>query len=169
MGVKVRKDNQWVSLSGGGGVAAVPSKTIVMYHGDIAPSGWVLCDDSAAAQAAGAPDLRDKFIVASGSSYSRTDTGGSANATLVSHTHGAGSYSALSNGAHTHTYTHNNSSTSLDNDEGNSTIYPNLGTYNTGSAGAHTHSVSGSSGSSGSSAGNANLPPYYALCYIMKA
>ena len=116
--------------------------------------------------------MRGRFIVGydnNDSDFDVNDTGGSKNATLVSHTHGAGSYSAGSAGAHTHTYTHNNSTTSLDNDEGNQTIYPNLSTNNTGSAGAHTHSVSGSSGSVGSSASNANLPPYYALCYIMKA
>jgi hypothetical protein len=33
---------------------------------------------------------------------------------------------------------------------------------------AHTVSVSGSTSADGSSATNANLPPFYALCYIMK-
>ena len=55
-------------------------------------------------------------------------------------------------------------------------INPNQTESTTDSAGSHTHSLSGSSGSAspstnsqGSSATNANLPPYYALCYIMKA
>ena len=123
------------------------------------------------------PDLRDRFVI--GASAGTGDTsypglspgaqGGSADATLVSHQHSAGTYSASSAGAHTHSYDHNQSQTSLDNDEGNATIYPNQTSDTTGSAGAHTHSVSGTSGSAGSSATNANLPPYYALCYIMKS
>jgi len=36
-------------------------------------------------------------------------------------------------------------------------------------AGDHNHTYSGTTASSGSSGTNANLPPYYALCYIMKA
>ena len=95
---------------------------------------------------------------------------------MDNHTHGAGSYSAGSAGAHTHSFSAHFSQTSLDNDEGNATIYPNLSSSTTGSDGAHTHSVSGTSGgaspstnSQGSSSTNANLPPYYALCYIMKA
>ena len=40
---------------------------------------------------------------------------------------------------------------------------------NTNNAGDHSHNVSGDTGSSGSSATGANLPPYYALCYIMKS
>ena len=33
---------------------------------------------------------------------------------------------------------------------------------------SHSHSVSGSTASEGSSGSNANLPPYYALIYIIK-
>ena len=42
---------------------------------------------------------------------------------------------------------------------------------NTNNTGAHSHNVSINSGSitsEGVSGGNKNLPPYYALCYIMK-
>ena len=110
--------------------------------------------------------------------------GGSNNATLVSHshtvdnhTHGAGSYSAGAAGAHTHSFSAHFSQTSLDNDEGNATIYPNLSSSTTGSAGGHVHAVSGNTGTPspnttdtlGESATGKNLPPYYALCYIMKA
>jgi hypothetical protein len=38
-----------------------------------------------------------------------------------------------------------------------------------GQSTGHTHTVSGTTASTGSSATNANLPPYYALAYIMKA
>ena len=41
---------------------------------------------------------------------------------------------------------------------------------NSSNAGSHSHnvSISGNSGSTGSSGTSANLPPYYALCYIRK-
>ena len=171
--------------SGGGGGGAVPSKTIVMYHGDIAPSGWVICDNSAAAIAAGAPDLRDKFIVATGSKHSRTSSGGSNNAVVVSHSH------TINN--HTHSF-----STTSDpgNHDHNVDVLAEFasthGTWQTGGgyrqvhtggihrkpitsdAGAHTHS--GTTGnpndrgtdSVGDLATDANLPPYYALTFIMK-
>ena len=164
-------------------LASVPSGGIILWSGaaNAIPSGWYLCNGSNST-----PNLSGKFVVgysASDGDFDVNDTGGSKNAIVVSHshsvdnhTHGAGSYSAGSAGAHTHSFSAHFSQTSLDNDEGNATIYPNLSTSTTGSNGAHTHSVSGTSGGSspstnsqGSSATNANLPPYYALCYIMKA
>ena len=38
-----------------------------------------------------------------------------------------------------------------------------------GQSANHTHLVSGSTGSIGSGTAHENLPPYYALCYIMKS
>ena len=151
-----------LSLTNGG---IIPAGGIIIWSGaaNQIPSGWVICDGQS-----NTPDLRDRFIVGAGNAYSVDATGGSADATLVEHSHGAGTYTADSNGAHTHNYDHNQSSTSLDNDESNSTIYPNQTQDTTSENGAHTHPISGSSDSQGSSAVNANLPPYYALCYIMK-
>ena len=155
-----------LSLTNGG---IIPAGGIIIWSGaaNAIPSGWALCNG----QTVGAlttPDLRDRFIVGAGNAYSVDDTGGSADATLVEHSHGSGTYTADSNGAHTHNYDHNQSSTSLDNDESNRTIYPNQTQDTTSENGTHTHPISGTSGSQGSSAVNANLPPYYALCYIMK-
>ncbi len=166
----------------GSNIASVPSGGIIIWKGaaNAIPSGWYLCDGNN-----GTPNLRGRFVVGydnNDSLFDVNDTGGSKDATLVSHshtvnshTHGAGSYSASSAGAHTHSFSAHFSDTSLDNDEGNRTIYPNLSNSTTGSGGAHTHSVSGTSGSAspstnsqGSSATNANLPPYYALIYIIK-
>ena len=139
---------------------------IILWSGaevDI-PTGFTLCDGTA-----NTPDLRSRFVVGAGTggNYSVNDTGGSADATLVSHQHSAGSYSAVSNGGHTHTYNFRSGTERADNDEDHQR---NSGSsqYNTGSSGAHTHTISGSSSTEGSSATNANLPPYYALCYIMK-
>ena len=140
------------------------SGMIILWSGaevDI-PTGFTLCNGQN-----NTPDLRDRFVVGAGNNYNVDATGGSADATLVSHQHSAGSYSAVSNGGHTHTYNFRSGTERADNDEDHQR---NSGSsqYNTGSSGAHTHSISGSSSTEGSSATNANLPPYYALCYIMK-
>jgi len=52
-----------------------------MWKGTVGtiPSGWVLCDGNN-----GTPDLRSRFIVGAGGSYTPGDTGGGMN-----HTHGA--------------------------------------------------------------------------------
>lgn len=151
------------------------SGMIILWSGTISsiPTGFVLCDGQNST-----PDLRDKFIIGarqdnsgvakSNVEGSLTQTGGSANATLVSHTHGAGSYSAVSNGSHTHQYDVRLNNRNLDDDEGNQTTNTTTTTNTTQSSGAHTHSISGSSDSTGSSSTNANLPPYFALAYIMK-
>ena len=55
---------------------------ILMYTGSTAPSGWAICNGQN-----GTPDLRDRFVVGAGSAYSINNTGGSKDATLVSHSH----------------------------------------------------------------------------------
>lgn len=52
----------------------VPTGGIIMWSGSTAniPSGWVLCDGTA-----GTPDLRDRFIVGSGTKFTHASTGGS--------------------------------------------------------------------------------------------
>jgi microcystin-dependent protein len=143
-----------------------PAGVIVLWSGSIGsiPSGWVLCNGSN-----GTPDLRNRFIVGAGSTYSVNATGGSADSIVVSHTH---TFSTTTNttGAHTHTIEGgyfggdssgaNNRYKSTNNDGGF--------TLTANSNGDHSHTVSGTTASSGVSGTNANLPPYYALCYIMK-
>lgn len=154
-----------------------PSGGIIMWSGSVEtiPSGWALCNG-----AAGTPDLRDRFIVGAGSTYNPGSTGGSKDAIVVSHTH-TFSGNTNSTGSHRH---------GLNGYAGGSLArlgyaspvvaalsgYINQGQYvydNSGydimeEVGSHSHSVSGTTSSSGSSGTNANLPPYYALCFIMK-
>jgi hypothetical protein len=144
--------------------AAFPSGGIIMWSGSIAaiPSGWVLCNGSNST-----PDLRDRFIVGAGSTYAVDATGGSADATLVSHTHTA--TSAVTDPGHTHSLTawHTGASPGSGGGadpgqrlSGNAAVSTN--TITTGITVATSVSTEGSSGT------NANLPPYYALAYIMK-
>jgi hypothetical protein len=148
--------------------ASFPSGGIIMWSGSVAsiPSGWVLCNGSN-----GTPDLRNRFVVGAGSTYAVDATGGSADTITVSHTH-TFSGTTAENGSHNHTYqTGVNTALTSQGSNGNfggGTPDDTSIIYNTSSAGAHTHTYSGTTASTGSSGTNANLPPYYALAYIMK-
>lgn len=137
----------------------LPSGVIVMWSGSIAsiPSGWVLCNG-----ANSTPDLRDRFIVGAGNSYVVAATGGSKDATVIAHTHTA--TSSVSDPGHTHSYTAPNTGSDYFGAGGNVT---DTTASTTGSA-VTGITVSTSIGSTGGSGTNANLPPYYALAYIMK-
>lgn len=139
---------------------AIPSGVITMWSGSIGgvPSGWYLCDGTN-----GTPDLRNRFIVGAGSTYSVGGTGGSADAIVVSHTHTA--TSVVTDPGHSHTVPlirfAGTTGSQIDGakDSGSTATTSNT----TGITVATTVASSGSSGT------NANLPPYYALAYIMKA
>jgi hypothetical protein len=142
-------------------VALVPSGVIVMWSGSIAtiPTGWLICDGTS-----GTPNLRDRFVVGAGSTYAVAATGGSADAITVSHTHTA----TVTDPSHTHNiagrtdgYTGGGANNfSVGDGRGNNA------TYATNSA---VTGISVANSSTGSSGTNANLPPYYALAYIMKS
>ena len=147
------------------------------------PSGWALCNGSS-----GTPDLRDRFVVGAGSTYAVDATGGSADATIPSHTHtatttvntktgldgtltlknrGGSSYNSSLMAARSGSVTTVNQGNSVGYGEGWE------GEGGSGSSKAtftlnHNHTATTSVSSAGSSATNANLPPYYALAYIMK-
>jgi len=166
----------------------IPAGIISMWSGSIAsiPTGWLICDGTS-----GTPDLRNRFIVGAGSTYAVAATGGSADATLVSHAHTfSGSTSGMSaNQTHSHGVTdpgHNHampiwgqaSSIGQPYYEGRATSPLNVPVPTSTSATGisinnanidHVHTYSGTTASAGSSATNANLPPYYALAYIMKS
>ena len=137
--------------------AGMPSGGIIIWSGSSAsiPSGWYLCNGSN-----GTPDLRNRFVVGATSTYAVGVTGGSADAIVVSHTH--------TDSGHTHSIG----------------IGVTGGAYGIGTSGGYqgrvivapevsskvnTDSASANISTTGASGTNANLPPYYALCYIMKA
>jgi hypothetical protein len=130
---------------------------IMLWSGSSAsiPSGWLLCDGTNST-----PDLRNRFVVGAGSTYAVNATGGSADAIVVSHTHTA----TVTDPGHLHTVQGNTTGSGvigfLRQDAASS------GTVNTSTA---TTGITVTNSTTGSSGTNANLPPYYALCYIMKS
>lgn len=135
---------------------------IILWSGTTAtiPTGWALCNGTN-----GTPNLTDRFVVGAGSNYGVAQTGGSKDAIVVSHNHSASSGAA---GGHSHTYTKQSGSVKVDSGGmiGANSYAIGSTTGTTSSVGNHTHSVSVST--KGSSGTNKNLPPYYALAYIMR-
>ena len=168
--------------------AQLPVGTIVAYGGNSAPTGWQICNGGSTSTSAlqtvlgqsTVPDLRDRFIIGAGNSYSRHDTGGSKDATLVSHSHTVDNHTHTFSGSGSHSHSH-----TTDNYVGRSNYAEprnfgvgtdgNLNSTGGTTSATVTISISGNTGGStpgtnsqGSSATNANLPPYYALIYIIK-
>ena len=133
----------------------IPSGLISLWSGSTGsvPSGWYLCDGTN-----GTPDLRNSFIVGAGNSYAVGATGGSADAIVVSHTHTA----SVTDPGHLHVYQMLTGSGSQYFGSGGQ----QSGDRNTTTA---TTGISVTNSSTGVSGTNANLPPYYALAYIMKS
>jgi len=172
-------DGASVSWGDGSGLSnSVPSGTIVMYKNATAPTGWVLCDNSAAAVSAGAPDLRARFIVGTGdgsgagnSNYSYGATGGAEFVTLTeaqmpSHDHDADA--SVTDPGHRHQLKGGiDDSDSMPARVAPSDQNSNLRTdaMNDATTGI---SVSIDIDNEGSGNSHENRPPYFALTFIMK-
>ena len=151
---------------------------IMMWSGTIAtiPSGWLLCNGSS-----GTPDLRNRFVIGAFSddsgtakttvTGSATQTGGTKDAIVVSHTHTG--TSTVTDPTHQHALT-NYGSAQAGSDNGGAPVMANTG-YGTGRDPNPTNfastgiTVATSISTEGSSGTNQNLPPYYALAFIMKS
>ena len=140
----------------------VPTGLIAIWSGSIGsiPSGWLLCDGTN-----GTPDLRNSFILGAGSTYSVGQTGGSKDAIVVSHTHTATSVVTDPGHLHGGLYTPQNA-----NNPG-----PYVGWYGCDAVAPYSTAtavtgitVATTNASAGTSGTNANLPPYYALAFIIK-
>jgi hypothetical protein len=139
---------------------------IMMWSGTIAtiPSGWLLCNGSS-----GTPDLRNKFVIGAfsdttGVAYttvtgSNTQTGGSKDAIVVSHTHTA----TVTDPGHFH------GNIPLIDGSVNPGVSPNRLVNGYTNSASVTTGITVANSTEGSSGTNQNLPPYYALAFIMKA
>ena len=147
----------------GGGGDSFPTGGIILWSGaaNNIPTGWVLCDGQNST-----PDLRNRFVVGAGtgSIYSVGDTGGSNDATLVSHSHnvngntnntGDHSHSGNTNNTGDHSHSGNTNNTgdhthrwgtddNIGAQGGNNNPDANGGQAwkaNTDTAGAHSHNL----------------------------
>jgi hypothetical protein len=140
----------------------LPYGAIIMWYGAVTaiPSGWTLCNGSN-----NTPDLRNKFVVGAGSSYAVAATGGTADAVVVSHNHaviepdqgqaGTGHHHAISLFGGTGGVAGKPAGIG----DSNGALYTGYTEYEPTGITIDSEGVSGT---------NQNLPPYYALCYIMK-
>jgi hypothetical protein len=147
-----------------------PSGGIIMWSGTIAtiPSGWLLCNGSS-----GTPDLRNRFVIGAFSDDSgtakttvtgtSTQTGGSKDAIVVSHTHTA----TVTDPGHTHNLSPTNSL--MSNFGGNSGEAGNNRELTSITVASATTGITVANSTEGSSGTNANLVPYFALAFIMKS
>lgn len=135
--------------------ASIPVGCIVLWSGSVAtiPAGYLLCNG-----AYGTPNLADRFILGAGNLYAPSGAGGSTDSITVAHTH----TTVVTDPGHVHT------ASGVANLAGTNTG------FNWGSGGATqtTNSavtgISVANNSTGVTGVNANMPPYYALCYIIK-
>ena len=134
-----------------------PTGGIIMWSGlnGAIPAGWQLCDGSGPT-----PDLRDRFIVGSGGSHGIDTTGGATThnhggntqfhtltiAEMPSHNHGVQINDATSTGP-----TRKPETAGITNTKAWPSDF-------TGGDGGHRHGINSDN----------NIPPYYALAYIMK-
>ena len=168
--------NQTVDLDGRYAQSSegVPLGTIVIWYGSISniPNGWSLCNGQTV-NSYQTPDLRNRFVVGSWSDTANSawpntspgDTGGSADATLVAHSHTINNHTHQINNhthtfsgtvtdtnlSHSHTYSSANHPTGSGPEQNQTGSPEDRTTFNvgktTGSAlGNHAHSYSGTTG-----------------------
>ena len=123
--------------------SSIPSGVICMWSGTVSsiPDDWVLCNGQN-----NTPDLRNRFVIGAGRTYAVNDIGGEAAHVLT----------VSEMPRHNHT---------IPKDSGGG------GTYGGGKYCAKNSDQSSgafATSSTGSGAAHNNLPPYYALCFIMK-
>ena len=150
----------------GGAGSSVPSGGIIMWSGAESligstatggtGTGWVICNGGN-----NTPDLRNKFIIGAGTggSYAVDATGGSKDAVVVQHNHG------ITDNGHFHT-TNDYVARSNYAEPRNFGVGTDGNLNSTGNTDTKTTGIS--INNEGVSGTDKNLPPYYALCYIMK-
>jgi hypothetical protein len=181
------------AVSGGVNYYMVPQGAIILWSGSVSniPAGWALCNGNN-----GTPNLMDKFVVAAGNTYSVGAVGGATTHThsvpglsvpglsipglsvpgLSVPGLGGGSLAFSRNisiigGGSTSGGSYYLDLTQANSGSGNMEPLSWGGTTGTGTTGTGTTGTgttgTGTTGA-GTSGSASSLPPYYALCYIMK-
>jgi hypothetical protein len=161
-------------------VDTVPIGVIMMWSGaqSTIPSGWYLCDGGTH-NGNTTPNLKERFVVGASSDTTSSNTqhrlnqtggGGTHTHTIITHPK---TLNTTSNGSHNHTLPFESKNDLDDNSDSHDRYYyygsaNTNGTVTTTSNGSHNHSISVPGQSFNSGASVADLPPYYALYYIMK-
>lgn len=157
-----------------------PAGVIVMWSGSIGsiPAGWALCNGNN-----GTPDLRDRFVVGAGSTYAVDATGGSTTTIATGSITGSTQSTTLTtNQIPSHSHISGDwrifDATAPEYGIGSTATKTNPLGRNVTTATAYLSNTSSTGGGQGHTHGagtltfNGNavtsLPPYYALCYIMK-
>lgn len=141
-----------------------PISTILMWGGSLSslPSGWLLCDGTNST-----PDLRGKFIIGAGDTYSVGDTGGQLTQNLGNH----GSHSATQAADHgSHTIGQATAHATANLPAGGTTLFPwpTSANHSGANLGAHAVHSSFNADSHTTHADITTLPPYYALGFIVR-
>ena len=163
----------WVESS------SIPSGIITMWSGsaNTIPTGWVLCDGEN-----NTPDLRNRFIVGAGSTYAVGATGGSASGVTGAASGNTGAAEGNTGDttlslsqipSHKHLFSYNSYGSSgnyrkFSSESKNNHNNDNIFTEGAGGGGSHTHTLGKHTHTLGNHTHTQELPPYYALCYIMK-
>jgi microcystin-dependent protein len=171
--------SQQVLTSQGSGLPPVwtegfPFGGIIMWYGlaSSIPAGWALCDGRVVFGYT-TPNLLNKFIVGAGDSYTVNQNGGSPDAVVGAHSH------TITDPGHGHFFvTDDNlgglSPTNIGGKPGLSRLSRLSGGGSQGGGDLWLYSTSNTDktnvtiASAGESGTGKNLPPYYALCYIMR-
>ena len=131
----------------------MPPGMITLWYGDIdnPPTGWAVCDGTN-----GTPDLRNRFVVGAGDTYNIEDEGGAATHTLTTaemptHKHDVSASSAVVNAY----------------SSSPQTTWRVAATQDASTRMSHSHTITVTESNKGSGDAHNNLPPYYALAYIM--
>ena len=163
--------------------APVPLGGIIMWSGTTAPAGWRLCESEVGTvNGIQVPDLTDRFVVGAGNTYNLGDTGGSKDAVLIQHNHGG----TISGGSHRHAFEDGYYIEAYEspNDVINGYDSQQVGSNFRGSGKtdadnthiwerdsntsyqSHSHTIPNDP-TTAETGVNKNLPPYYALAYII--
>lgn len=138
--VAIAPSGSAVVLSADTSKPALPNGSVLMWNGTTPPINWGICDGTN-----GTPDLRGSFVLGSSANHAFGQTGGEENHTL--------NVNEMPN--HSHSFNLPQGDQNYGNGGGNTFWGGSWG------RGMGTNAVGGS-------AAHNNMPPYYALAYIMK-